>query len=233
MCRFFLFDYIMNKYSLSLIIIITIIFIIINNYLNKTEHFINFYQYINDSFNHKIKENNKDITISRKFTNFHNLFLKNIYLSYSENKNQYKFYIFNYNHKLYMNVTVKKNKTIFDIYDEDNRKIGYLKNRFHNKYIIDLYKLYKNEYIYLIQNKYDQIKIYNNTEYNVYYLKKYKENNNKNNVKKFTLNLFDEEIGYINNDNKNYKFFIKKDYLEKINLFCYGLIIFISNNQQF
>ena len=224
----------MDKYTLIIIILITIIFIAVNKYLNKTEHFLNFYQYINDSFNHKIKENNKNITISRKFTNFHDLFLKNIYLSYSENKNQYTFYIFNYEHKLYMKVNIKKNKSIFDIYDIDNKKLGYMKNRFHNKYIIDLNKLYKNEYIYVIQNKYDQIKIYNNTEYNIYYLKKYKENDNNNkNIKKFTLHLFDEEIGYINNDGKNYKFFIKKDYLEKINLYCYALIILISNNQQF
>ena len=133
-----------------------------------------------------------------------------------------------------MKVNIKKNKSIFDIYDIDNKKLGYMKNRFHNKYIIDLNKLYKNEYIYVIQNKYDQIKIYNNTEYNIYYLKKYKENDNNNkNIKKFTLHLFDEEIGYINNDGKNYKFFIKKDYLEKINLYCYALIILISNNQQF
>lgn len=215
-----------NYLVLFIFLIVFIIFYLINNHLNKYEHFLNIYQYINDGFNHKIKENTKDITISNKFKNFDNIFLKNIYLSYNEKSDKFEFYQLNYNHKLFMKINVKKDKSNFDILDLNNNLMGNLKNRHHNQYIIDLNKLYKNDYIFSVMNNYQQIKIFNHFEYNIYYLKK-----NDDNLKKYKLYLFDEEIGYINNEHKNYKFFIKKDYLKDVNLFCYALIIIISNNQ--
>lgn len=206
----------------------------INNDLNK-EHFINFYQYINDSLNPKIKENNlnqnSNIIQSNslnemKKNEINNIFLKNIYLSYTKKENIYNFYMFNYSQKLYMKVIINKKNDYFNIYDIHKKKLGFLIKKKHNKYIIDLNKLYKNNYIYAIENNYQQIKIYSDFEYNVYYLKK-----NDDPLKKYKLYLFDDEIGYINNDNSNFKFYIKNNFLKYINLFGYGLIIIIINNE--
>ncbi len=201
--------------------------------MNKHENFINIYEIINNGFNpNKIKENDKDICISKKFKNFQNFFLKNIYLSFREKSNYFEFYMFNYNHKLFMKVNVTKDKKKFDIYGEDNNKIGSLIKRIHNKYIIDLKKLYKHDFIFIINNNYQEIKIYNDFEYKYYYLKKDNNDNNNDNKKhKYKLYIFEEEIGHINNDSQNFKFFIKDKYLDKINLFSYALILLIIHNK--
>jgi|SaaInlStandDraft_7_1057024.scaffolds.fasta_scaffold25853_1 hypothetical protein len=229
----------MNKIIILYIILLLLLFTIINNSLNKHENFINIYEILNNGFNsNKIKENNKDICISKKFKNFHNLFLKNIYLSFHEKSKYFEFYMFNYNHKLFMKVNVTKDKKKFDIYGEDNNKIGSLVKRIHNKYIIDLKKLYKHDFIFIINKNYQEIKIYNDFEYNYYYLKKDNNSNNSNNGNnddnkkhKYKLYIFEEEIGHINNDLQNFKFFIKDKYLDKINLFSYALMFLIIHNK--
>ena len=224
--------YINSVILLIILFFITFIFYFINNNLNKYEHFLGFYEILNNGFNKKIKENTISTeniisnTSKIKYKNMNDIFYSNIYLTYNENSNKYDFYIFNYEKKLFMSVNINKNKNNFDILNQDNQKVGSLNNRHHNKYIIDLQKLYKSNYIYVIQNNYNQIKIYNNFEYNIYYLKK-----NNDNQKKYKLYLFDDEIGYINNDNKHYKFFIKNKYLKDVSLFCCSLIILITNNQ--
>lgn len=214
-------------YKISIIIFIYIIFYLLNKHLNKYENFLNIYQYLNDNFKKNIKENKKDFNINKNFHNFHDLFLKNIYMTYSVRKNKYIFYLFNYEKKLYMKCDIKKDKNNFDITDVNNKTLGKLINHHHNIYKIDLNNLYKKEFIYVIQNNYQQIKIYNQFDYDIYYLKKYEDNNNK----KFKMFLFDQEIGYINKDEKSFKFFIKDKYLKEVNLFSYALIIFIINNQ--
>ena len=148
-------------------------------------------------------------------------------MTYSVKNNKYIFYLFNYEKKLYMKCDIKKDKNNFDISDVNNKVLGKLINHHHNIYKIDLNNLYKKEFIYVIQNNYQQIKIYNQFDYDIYYLKKYNEDNNK----KFKMFLFDQEIGYINKDEKSFKFFIKDKYLKEVNLFSYALIIFITNNQ--
>ena len=214
-------------YKILIIIFIYIIFYLLNKHLNKYENFLNIYQYLNDNFKKNIKENKKDFNINKNFHNFHDLFLKNIYMTYSVRKNKYIFYLFNYEKKLYMKCDIKKDKNNFDISDVNNKVLGKLINHHHNIYKIDLNNLYKKEFIYVIQNNYQQIKIYNQFDYDIYYLKKYEDNNNK----KFKMFLFDQEIGYINKDEKSFKFFIKDKYLKEVNLFSYALIIFITNNQ--
>lgn len=224
--------YINSIIILIILCLITFIFYFINNKLNKYEHFLGIYEILNNGFNKKIKENTinaqniKSNTSNSRYKNMNDVFYSNIYLTYSEKYNKYNFYIFNYERKLFMSVNILKNKTNFDILNQDNKKVGKLMNRHHNKYIIDLQKLYKSDYIYVIQNNYNQIKIYNNFEYNIYYLKK-----NNDNQKKYKLFLFDDEIGYINNDDKHYKFFIKSKYLKDVSLFSYALIILITNKQ--
>jgi len=212
-------------------ILIFILFFYFNKYLKnynkiEKEHFINIYKFLNDGFTKDMKENKKDVSIKKDIINFDTIYYKNIYLSYSEKTNQYDFFLLNYQKKLFMKINIKKDKNNFDIYDENRKKIGFLKSIYHNKYIIDLFKLYKNDYIFYIINNYNKIKIYNDFDYNVFYLIK-----NNDELKKYKLLLFDEEIGYINTDNKNYKFFIKNDYLKYVSLFSYALIILISNNQ--
>ena len=217
---------------LLICILIFILFFYFNKYLKnynqfiEKEHFINIYQFLNDGFTKNMKENNQDISIKKDIINFDNIYYKNIYLSYSKKTNQCDFYLLNYQKKLFMKINLKKDKSNFDIYDENRKKIGFLKSRYHNKYIIDLFKLYKNDYIFYIINNYNKIKIYNDFDYNVFYLIK-----NNDELKKYKLLLFDEEIGYINSDNQNYKFFIKKDYLKYTSLFSYALIILIINKQ--
>lgn len=214
-------------YKILIIIFIYIIFYLLNKHLNKYENFLNIYQYLNDNFKKNIKENKKDFNINKNFHNFHDLFLKNIYMTYSLKNNKYIFYLFNYEKKLYMKCNIEKDKNNFDIIDVNNKVLGKLINHHHNIYKIDLNNLYKKEFIYVIQNNYQQIKIYNQFDYNIYYLKKYNEDNNK----KFKMYLFDQEIGYINKDEKSFKFFIKDKHLKDVNLFSYALIIFITNNQ--
>ena len=216
----------MNIKLYTCIILILIIFYISDYILKKNEHFINIYQYINDKFDKKIKENNKDFTINRNFKKFNDLYLKNIYLSYHKKHKCTDFYMFNYEHKLFMKVNINVNQNNFDITDIDNNKIGNLIKRYHNKYYIDLKKIYKHDYVYTIKDNYNEIKIHNDFEYNVFYLKKYDSTN-----KKYKLFLFDDEIGYIKNDGSHFKFFIKNKYLEKINLFSYALAILIINNK--
>ena len=216
----------MNIKLYTCIIIILIIFYISNYLLRKKEHFINIYQYINDKFDKNIKENNKDFTINRNFKKFNDLYLKNIYLSYQKKQKCTDFYMFNYEHKLFMKMNINVNQNNFDITDMNNNKIGKLIKRYHNKYYIDLKKLYNYDYIFSIKNNYNEIKIYNDLEYNVFYLKKYDSIN-----KKYKLFLFDDEIGYIKNYSNHFKFFIKNKYLEKINLFSYALAILIINNK--
>ena len=211
----------------------------------KKEHFLNFLQYVNDGFNPKIKENTdntKKIMDNNKFKNFDDIFLKNIYLSYSETSKKYSFYILNYDYKLLMTVFVKKDKSNFDIINnninneihvkdlKNKEKIEKLKNKKHNNYILDLQKLYKNNYNFVILNDYNTIKIYTEFEYDIFYLKK-NINNENNELKKYKLFVFNDEIGHINYDNKNYKISIKKKYLKHIYLFCYALIILISNKE--
>lgn len=216
----------MYNSQIIIFILIILIYYYANNLLNKYEPFLNIYEIVNNQFKVKEKENNKNITITKKFKNFHDLFLKNIYLSYTENKKYFHFYVFNYEYKLYMKVNINKNNNNFDIRDINNKSLGHLINKHHNRYYINLQNLYKNDYFFLILNNYNTIKIYNNYEYNIFYLKK-----NNDELKKFKMYIFDEEIGYIHKDNKNLKFHIKKKYLEKINLFCYALIIIIISNQ--
>ena len=56
------------------VILIFFLFYISNFYiLNKKEHFINLYQYLNDNLEKKPKENNKDFTINRNFKKFNDL----------------------------------------------------------------------------------------------------------------------------------------------------------------
>lgn len=209
------------------VILIFFLFYISNFYiLNKKEHFINLYQYLNDNLEKKPKENNKDFTINRNFKKFNDLYLKNIYLSYYEKPKNFEFYMFNYEHKLFMKININKIQNNFDIQDVDNNKVGKLIKRYHNKYFIDLKKLYKNEYIFSIKNNYNEIKIYNDFEYDIFYLKKFNSAN-----KKYKLFLFDDEIGYIKDDNNHFKFFIKNKYLDKVNLFSYALVILIINNK--
>ena len=218
------------KYKISFvfgIIFIYLIFYFLNKYLNKHEHFFNIYQYLNDGFEKNVKENTKNFSINREFNNFHDLFLKNIYMNYSNKNNNYIFYLFNYEKKLYMKCNINKYKNKFDIFDINNKNLGTLLTNHHNIYKINLRNLYKKDYNYIILNNYEEIKIYNDFEYDKYYLKK----NNEDNNKKFKIFLFDKEIGHINKDEKNFKFFINKKYLDKINLFSYALMIIITNNQ--
>lgn len=213
-------------YPIIYLIFIFLFYFIINYHLGKYEKFINFYQYINNNLDSKMKENKKDFTIHRNFKSFSEVYLKNIYLTYNEKSKFYNFYLFNYEHKLFMKINVNKNKHTFDIFDDNNKKLGNLIKKFHNKYFINLEKLYKYNYTFSINNSYREIKIFNQFESNIFYLKK-----NKDELKKFKIYLYEEEIGYINNDKKNYKIFIKSGYLEKINLFAYALIILIINNE--
>lgn len=219
----------MNKVIILYIILLLLLFTIINKSLNKHENFINIYEIINNGFGkNKMKENSNDICVSKKFKNFRDLFLKNIYLSFNEKSTYFEFFMFNYEHKLFMKVTVNKNKKNFDIKDDENNQIGGLVKRMHNRYVIDLKKMYKYDYFFIIKSNYQEIKIYNDFEYNYYYLKKM----NDNEKHKYKLYLFEEEIGHINNDSHNFKFFIKDKYLDKINLFSYALILFIIHNKQ-
>lgn len=265
----------MNNCLLFFIILFFIIFIIfyfLNIQLSKLgnvnengyryendekEHFLDFFQYVNDGFNPKIKENTeetKQIINTNKINNFDDIFLKNIYLSYNESSKKYSFYILNYDYKLLMTTIVKKDKSNFDIINNNineqiNNKelknkeiIGKLKIKKHNNYILDLQKLYKNDYNFVILDNYNTIKIYTEFEYDVFYLKKNLLKNNvgsgsgsgsesENGLNKYKLYVFNDEIGHINYDNKNYKISIKKKYLKYIYLFSYALIILISNNQ--
>jgi hypothetical protein len=220
-----------------------------NDENDEKEHFLDFFQYVNDGFNPKIKENTeetKQIINTNKINNFDDIFLKNIYLSYNESSKKYSFYILNYDYKLLMTTIVKKDKSNFDIINNNineqiNNKelknkeiIGKLKIKKHNNYILDLQKLYKNDYNFVILDNYNTIKIYTEFEYDVFYLKKNGESgsgNGNNGLNKYKLYVFNDEIGHINYDNKNYKISIKKKYLKYIYLFSYALIILISNNQ--
>ena len=222
-----------------------------NDENDENEHFLDFFQYVNDGFNPKIKENTeetKQIINTNKINNFDDIFLKNIYLSYNESFKKYNFYILNYDYKLLMTTIVKKDKSNFDIINnnineqinnkklKNKEKIGKLKIKKHNNYILDLQKLYKNDYNFVILDNYNTIKIYTEFEYDVFYLKKNGESgsgsgNGNNGLNKYKLYVFNDEIGHINYDNKNYKISIKKKYLKYIYLFSYALIILISNNQ--
>jgi hypothetical protein len=270
----------MNNCLLFLIIsllIILLVFYFLNMQLSKLgnknkneyayrddekEHFLDFLQYVNDGFNPKIKENTEETTKimnTNKMNNFDDIFLKNIYLSYNESSKKYSFYILNYDYKLLMTIFVKKDKSNFDIINNnineeinkqiDNKEknknielknkelIGFLKTKKHNNYILDLQKLYKNDYNFVILDNYNTIKIYTEFEYDVFYLKKNLLKNNdgsgngNNGLNKYKLYVFNDEIGHINYDNKNYKISIKKKYLKYIYLFSYALIILISNNE--
>ena len=243
---------------------------------DEKEHFLDFFQYVNDGFNPKIKENTEETTKimntnkmntnkmntnkmnTNKMNNFDEIFLKNIYLSYNESSKKYSFYILSYDYKLLMTTFLKKDKSNFDIINNnineeinqqiDNKEkknknielknkelIGFLKTKKHNNYILDLQKLYKNDYNFIILDNYNTIKIYTEFEYDVFYLKKNllkeNKNNDNNGINKYKLYVFNDEIGHINYDNKNYKISIKKKYLKYIYLFSYALIILISNNE--
>lgn len=227
--------------------------------VDEKEHFLDFFQYVNDGFNPKIKENTEETTKimnTNKINNFDDIFLKNIYLSYNETSKKYSFYILNYDYKLLMTTFVKKDKSNFDIINNNineqinNQKmsklelknkelIGFLKTKKHNSYILDLQKLYKNDYNFVILDNYKTIKIYTEFEYDVFYLKKNllkndgsgSGNSSGSGLNKYKLYVFNDEIGHVNYDNKNYKISIKKKYLKYIYLFSYALIILISNNE--
>lgn len=217
----------MNIQLYTCIIIIFILFYISDHYIfNNNEHFINIYQYMNQKLEKEPKKNTTDFTINRNFKKFNDLYLKNIYLSYYKKSECFDVYMFNYEHKLFMKIKINKDQNNFDITDSDNNNLGTLIKRYHNKYYINLQKLYKNDYIFLIKNNYNEIKIFCDFEYNIFYLKKFDSSN-----KKYKLYLFEDEIGYIKNDNSHFKFYIKKKYLEKINLFAYALTILIINNK--
>ena len=212
-------------------IIILFLFYYINKNIYQQENFITFYKFLNDSFEKKktvIKQNNKDISISKKYNNFNNLFLKNIYLTYTEKSNNFIFYIFNYEHKLIMKINIDKNMKKFDIFDEENQNIGKLIKTYHNKYYIDLQKLYKNDYKFIIKNEYKDIEIINDFDSKIYKLSK---NDNNENIL-YKLMIYDEEIGHIKNNNKYYKIFIKNNYLDNIYLYCYALCIIIINKKE-
>ena len=213
-------------YYILLLSIIFLVFYLSNKILIQKENFINIYEILNESLKKKIKENDKDFTIHKKFNNFHDIYLKNIFMTYKKKNKNFSFYLFNYEHKFFMKTEINNNFNNFDIFDENNNKVGFLINKHHNVYNLNLKKLNNYEYKFLIQNNYNQIKIFNELQYDIYYLKKYQNNKNK-----LIMCIFDEEIGYINHDKQSFKFYIKDKYLNKVNLFCYALMIIVTNNQ--
>jgi len=232
-------NYLFISYIL-LFIIILILFFLINSILlkkNNKEHFLNIYQLLNDSFKTKIRENDKNISIHRKFNNFHELFHGFIKLTYVTKNHIFTFYSFNYENKIFMKTIIDKKSNLFNIYDmsEDTlnknnnkeQKIGSLVNKHHNLYILDLKKIYKFDHYFEIKNNFQTIKIYNQYEHEFYQVKKTED--------KYLLKIYSyhDEIGKINIDDsqKNFKISCSKKYFEKISLFSYSLMIFISNNQ--
>ena len=233
----------MNNLFVSYILlfsIILILFFIANTILlkpNDKEHFLNIYQILNDSFKTKIKENDKNVSIHRKFNNFHELFHGFIKLTYINKNNIYTFYSFNYENKIFMKTIIDKKSNLFNIYDmsEDTlnknnnkeQKIGSLVNKHHNQYILDLKKIYKFNHYFYISDNFKTIKIYNQFEHEFYQVKKTDDN--------YLLKIYSyhDEIGKINIDEskKSFKISCSKKHFKKISLFSYSLMIFICNNQ--
>ena len=213
-----------------LFILLLLVFVNRQKNINK-EHFIGLYENLNQYFGN---DNKKDIKIidneqSKQLKNFHSLFLKNIYLTQIKNNKSWNFYFLNFDYQPYLNIQcifplIKNKITIFD--EKNKEKVGFLKNQKYNKYIFDLQKLYKQNYIFEIQNNYEKIKIYGFYLDNIYYLSKTKDSK-----KVYKCYIFEKEIGYVNKDenSKNFKINIENKYIDQINLFGLALILIQLN----